>query len=111
MAEQPDLTLAQFATKPRLRAELTDEDGGPLDLDGADVTMVMAPWKGGPVVAQGSAQVIQEDESVTLVEYAWLGSGDTRMPGLHNASFYVGDAQEGVPTDNMLIEIIPRVGS
>lgn len=111
MAE-PDFRIHQYATLPRLRAELTDDNDAPLPLDGASITFIMGPWKGGAVQATGSGAVVQEDAEATVVEYAWRGSGDTRTYGYHVGQFRkVGPGgEEGLPSKNdLLIEVIKKV--
>lgn len=100
-APTPDFTLQQFALLPNISVE-TDPD---VDLSGQNVTLVMAPWMGGPVVASGSCDVTSEE-----ITYVIQGSGDTRMPGLHRVTFATDDGLI-VPTNrSYIVEIIEAPG-
>lgn len=97
----PDHTIPQFATKPYLSVEPDPN----VDLSGQNVTLVMAPWKGGPVVASGSAVVTS-----TEITYRWRGSGDTRMPGIHRAVFISDDGLR-LPTEgSYFVEVTEAPG-
>lgn len=98
---EPDLTIPQFATKP----DFVVNPDPAVDLSGHDVTMIMAPWKGGPVVASGSVVV-----TASGLTYEWRGSGDTRFHGLHRAVF-VGDDGLRLPTNgSYIVEVIEAPG-
>lgn len=98
---EPDLTIPQFATKPDFSVD-PDPD---IDLSGHVVTMIMSPWKGGPVVASGSAVV-----TASGLTYQWRGSGDTRFKGLHRAIFENDDGLRLPTNKSYIVEVIEAPG-
>lgn len=100
-APTPDQQIQQFATQPAVAVEIDPE----VDLSDQNVTVLMSPWMGGPVVASGSASV-----TPTELTYQWRGSGDTRMPGIHRVVF-VSDDGLVLPTNrSYIVEVIERPG-
>lgn len=100
-APTPDFQVPQFATQPAISVESDPS----VDLSAHNVTLVMAPWMGGPVVASGSAVV-----TPTEITYHFRGSGDTRMPGFHRVVFISDDGLR-VPTNrSYIVEVIEAPG-
>lgn len=85
----PEINVVQGSLRPNVRVAISDEDGNGVSLTG-NPDFIMAPWKGGAVVASGSAVILAQVGSATLVQYAWK-PGDTQIPGRFYALIKDGD--------------------
>lgn len=81
--------------KPSITSTLTDGDGVPVDLNGAEVTFVMRELFGGDIVVDHGADIV--DASAGTVIYDWV-DGDTDVAGGYEAEWKVSFADGEVAT-------------
>lgn len=93
----------------RLRAQLLEPDGSPMDLEGASVRFLMRAPGSSTLKVDGEAQV--ESAAEGRVAYVWQAA-DLDQPGRYEAEWEVvkGSAVIRVPSDGYLpIDVIPSV--
>lgn len=82
-----DFNIKQGDTRPSIEVQLLDENREPQDLQTAEgVDFHMKSVDTQEVVVDGSAVILNVDEA--KVAYEW-SSGDTDIPGRHEAEFEV----------------------
>jgi hypothetical protein len=80
-----DFTIKEGDTAPALRVQFVHPDGSPVNLTGADVTVVIRPRGGGELLLDSPASIVG-DPLDGNVEYAWQ-PGDTDSPGAYDAEW------------------------
>jgi len=86
-------------TAPRIEAVLKSNNGDPVDLRVSTVSFRLLKPRGGDVLFENSANVVNGTEGI--VQYQWDES-DTENSGLYNAEFvveYNDDTIESFPND------------
>ncbi|AUX08920.1 hypothetical protein AArcSl_1289 [Halalkaliarchaeum desulfuricum] len=85
-------------TSPQIEAVLRSNDGNPVDLRDAEILFRLRAPRGGDVLVEELAEVVDEDG---LVRYTW-DEEDTDEPGRYRAEFvveYVNGDVESFPND------------
>jgi hypothetical protein len=90
----PTHTIKAGDTKP-LRVRLLRESGAPIELEGAQVAIVMKDAYGSLIVDHVLCDVVDLDQA--LVEHAWA-DGETAKVGVYRVTFPVTDAAGDVET-------------
>lgn len=71
---------------PRLRKNLLNGDGTPVDLTGGTVTLRMRALHGAVKIAAGAVSIV--DAPAALVEYAWQAA-DSDTPGIFDYEWVI----------------------
>lgn len=103
-----DLVIKEGDTAPALRATFVHQNGMPVNLAGATVTVTIRSQASGPVLVAAAPAAIVGLPADGTVEYEWQ-TGDTDTPGLYNAEWEVtwasGDTQTFPSDGYTVIEI------
>lgn len=103
-----DLVIKEGDTAPALRATFVHQNGMPVNLAGATVTVTIRSQASGPVLVAAAPAAIVGPPADGTVEYEWQ-AGDTDTPGLYNAEWEVtwasGDTQTFPSDGYTVIEI------
>ena len=100
--------------KPSITAVLTDSNGDPVDINGAEVTFVVSDAFSRLPLFQALAENDQSGPTTNVgeVHYDWV-LGDTDIPGSYRCEFSVSFADDTIGTfpndDTIDLEIIPAM--
>lgn len=106
-----DFFIKQGDTSPNIKAQLTDENGTPVDLSGAvNVYFHMENYNTEEVVIEKEAVIETAEDGI--VYYDWV-EADTETPGRYNAEWQVdfgSNVIESYPNHNWIeIEIVREI--